>query len=125
MYMRDRFHLTGKGAHLYPADWPPQPHLIHDFWLHVAVLLLQPNGETHPGQSQSCQSAVPVPPSISRTTPTERRGPQEMVLRPIEQLRQVPRGSPVAHLQGTVNETIGTFAQRSSKTRDSLVRKEF
>ena len=76
-----------KGAHLYPADWPPQPHFIHDFVLHVAVLLLQPNGENHPGQSQSCQSAVPVPASISRTTPTERRGPQEMVLRPIEQLR--------------------------------------
>ena len=63
-------------ADLCPSDWPPQPHSIHDVVLHVAVLLLQPNGETHPGQPQSCQSPVPVPPSISRTTPTERRGAQ-------------------------------------------------
>ena len=67
--------------------------------LNVAVLLLQPNGETHPGESHTCQSSVPVPPSTNRTTPCERRGAQEMVLRPIEQLRQVPRGSPVASLR--------------------------
>ena len=68
--------LSSYSFELYVNSGVELQHLFYDTAglraPYVAVLLLQPNGEPHPGESHTCQSSVPDPTRISRTTPCER-----------------------------------------------------